>query len=195
MPVLASETLINGAKTQFFVKSPTTLFSTDPTLLFLQYIDFGKLLWKGILTKRSRKNAQKDKKMAGRERGGEKCPGIMRQSFIFARPITFGFAYMNPTRLVDFFVICFNSTTVYPKDVRETFSECCNLSLPEKRKQTTTVVGSSWELLSYVVYSRFTPASYFHQSNGCGYSKHTQSVAPGAIINGRLNFENTADRT
>ena len=25
--------------------------------------------------------------------------------------------------------------------------------------------------------------------------KHTQSVAPGAIINGRLNFENTADRT
>ena len=25
--------------------------------------------------------------------------------------------------------------------------------------------------------------------------KHTQSVAPCAIINGRLNFENTADRT
>ena len=50
-------------------------------------------------------------------------------------------------------------------------------------------------VLSYVVYSRFTPASYFHQSSCCGYSKHTQSVAPGAIINGRPNFENTADRT
>ena len=47
----------------------------------------------------------------------------------------------------------------------------------------------------YVVYSRFTPASYFHQSICCGYLKHTQSVAPGAIINGRLNFENTAERT
>ena len=35
-------------------------------------------------------------------------------------------------RLVDFFVICFNSTTVYPRDVRETFSVCCNLNLPEK---------------------------------------------------------------
>ena len=45
----------------------------------------------------NRKNAQTDKKMAGRERGGEECPGIMRQSFVFARPITFGFAYMNPT--------------------------------------------------------------------------------------------------
>ena len=46
----------------------------------------------------------------------------------------------------------------------------------------------------YEVYSRFTPASYFHQSSCCGYLKHTPSVAPGAIIN-RLNFENTADRT
>ena len=42
-------------------------------------------------------NAQTDKKMAGRERGGEECPGIMRQSFVFARPITFGFAHTNPT--------------------------------------------------------------------------------------------------
>ena len=42
-------------------------------------------------------NAQTDKKMAGRERGGEECPGIMRQSFVFARPITFGFAYTNST--------------------------------------------------------------------------------------------------
>ena len=42
-------------------------------------------------------NAQTDKKIAGRERGGEKCPGIMRQSFVFAWPITFGFAYANPT--------------------------------------------------------------------------------------------------
>ena len=44
-----------------------------------------------------KENAQTDKKMAGRERGGEECPGIMRQSFVFARPITFGFAYTNPT--------------------------------------------------------------------------------------------------
>ena len=41
-------------------------------------------------------NAQTDKKMVGRERG-EECPGIMRQSFVFARPITFGFAHTNPT--------------------------------------------------------------------------------------------------
>ena len=42
-------------------------------------------------------NAQTDKIMVGRERGGEECPGIMRQSFVLARPISFGFAYMNPT--------------------------------------------------------------------------------------------------
>ena len=33
--------------------------------------------------------------------------------------------------LVDSFLICFNS---YPQDVRETFSACCDLSLPEKMK-------------------------------------------------------------
>ena len=42
----------------------------------------------------------------------------------------------------DSFVICFNSTTVYPQDVRETFSACCDLSLSEKLKQITAVVGS-----------------------------------------------------
>ena len=33
------------------------------------------------------------------------------------------------------------------QDVRETFSACCDLSLPEKRKQTTVVVGSLSVLL------------------------------------------------
>ena len=58
--------------------------------------------WKGILTYGSRKNAQTDKKMGGRERGGEECPGVKRQPFILVWSMTVGFAYMNPT-LIDWY--------------------------------------------------------------------------------------------
>ena len=45
----------------------------------------------------------------------------------------------------DSFVICFNSTTVYPQDVRETFSACCDLSLPENENK----LGRWWAPYQY----------------------------------------------
>ena len=89
-------------------------------------------------------------------------------------------------------MICFNSTTVYPQDVRETFSACCDSSLLEKRNNrggggllmccTTCYIPG---LLQHLIFISPTTVDI---------KTHTQPVAPGAVINDRLNFVNTADR-
>ena len=52
--------------------------------------------------KKTRKNALTDKKMSGRERGGEECPRVLRQIFVLVRPISVVLTYMNPTLIGGF---------------------------------------------------------------------------------------------
>ena len=38
-----------------------------------------------------------EKRNDGREKGGEECPGVLRQPFVLPWPISVGCEYMNPT--------------------------------------------------------------------------------------------------